>query len=83
MHHQAGGLVEHQQRRVLVDDVQRQRLGRHGGLDGKLRPHHESLAAADPVAGPHRPAVDADGAERGSNAAAAPGNTAEARRANA
>ena len=61
VNHETGGLVKHQQCRVLVDDIQRQGLGRDAGLEGKLRPYHESLAAADPVSGPYRPAVDADG----------------------
>jgi hypothetical protein len=54
MHHQSGRLVEHQQFRILVHDVERQRLGADAQVSAELRLHHQPLAAADAVAAAHR-----------------------------
>jgi hypothetical protein len=58
MHHQPGGFVHHQQVRVLVDDIERNRLGgrRHlGAAFGQL--HADFLAAAQAHARRERRAV--------------------------
>ena len=54
-----------------MDNVQRQHFGRHAGFDWKLGPNQQPFAATDPIARPHRTAIDTYGA--GADPALQPG----------
>ena len=65
VHHQAGRFVKHQQLLILVDDIQRQYLGAHGGVGIEPGLDHDLLAALYAIAGarrltlePHHPVPD-------------------------
>src|SRR3569833_1497165 len=61
MHYQPRGLVDHQQRPVLEDDIERNLLRRHPsfGLDAGF--NQDLLSANDPVTPPQLATIDLDG----------------------
>ena len=73
VHHEARRLIEHDERAVLVDDAQRQALGRQGRLHRQPRLDAHLFPAQHLVLGPQRPALDRDRPRLDPGAQACPG----------
>ena len=71
--HEARGLIEHDERAVLIDDAQRQALGRQRRLHRQPRLDAHLLPAQHLVLGPQRPALDRDRPRLDPGAQACPG----------